>query len=82
MQVHKILRGLPTIRSIVAIGSGAAKLVSLPVESYKKDRRVLKGMQRGKWIEAQAGFFAGWELPVNLGFLIMQAQAFGAFFEF
>uniref|UniRef100_A0A2N9I0Q6 Autophagy-related protein 2 n=1 Tax=Fagus sylvatica TaxID=28930 RepID=A0A2N9I0Q6_FAGSY len=46
-QVHKILRGLPTIRSIVAIGSGAAKLVSLPVESYKKDRRVLKGMQRG-----------------------------------
>ncbi|CAI0556958.1 unnamed protein product [Linum tenue] len=46
-QVRKILRGLPTIRSLVAVGSGAAKLVSLPVESYKKDQRVVKGMQRG-----------------------------------
>ncbi|KAK7826810.1 autophagy-related protein 2 [Quercus suber] len=46
-QVHKILQGLPTIRSVVAVGSGAAKLVSLPVESYRKDRRLLKGMQRG-----------------------------------
>jgi len=48
MQVHKILQGLPTIRSVVAVSSGAAKLVSLPVESYRKDRRLLKGMQRGK----------------------------------
>ncbi|CAN1133503.1 Autophagy-related protein 2 [Linum perenne] len=46
-QVRKILRGLPTIRSFVSVGSGAAKLVSLPVQSYKKDQRVLKGMQRG-----------------------------------
>lgn len=46
-QIHKVLRGLPTIRSLVAVGSGAAKLVSLPVESYRKDKRVLKGMQRG-----------------------------------
>ncbi|KAL6213423.1 hypothetical protein ACLB2K_012870 [Fragaria x ananassa] len=46
-QIHKILRGLPTIRSLVAVGSGAAKLVSLPVEHYRKDKRVLKGMQRG-----------------------------------
>lgn len=48
MQVHKILRGLPPIRSVVALGAGAAKLVSLPVENYRKDKRVLKGMQRGK----------------------------------
>lgn len=46
-QVHKILRGLPPIRSVVALGAGAAKLVSLPVENYRKDKRVLKGMQRG-----------------------------------
>ncbi|XP_050365139.1 autophagy-related protein 2 isoform X2 [Argentina anserina] len=46
-QIHKILRGLPTIRSLVAVGTGAAKMVSLPVEQYKKDKRVLKGMQRG-----------------------------------
>ncbi|WCJ17657.1 Autophagy-related protein 2 [Euphorbia peplus] len=46
-QIHKVLQGLPTIRSLVAVGSGAAKLISLPVESYRKDQRVLKGMQRG-----------------------------------
>ncbi|XP_024029007.1 autophagy-related protein 2 [Morus notabilis] len=46
-QVHKILRGLPPIRSVVALGAGAAKLVSLPFENYRKDKRVLKGMQRG-----------------------------------
>ncbi|XP_020210113.1 autophagy-related protein 2 [Cajanus cajan] len=46
-QIHKILRGLPTVRSLIAVGAGAAKLVSSPVESYKKERRVLKGVQRG-----------------------------------
>ncbi|KAF7840850.1 autophagy-related protein 2 [Senna tora] len=46
-QIHKILRGLPPVRSLIAVGAGAAKLVSSPVENYKKDRRVLKGMQRG-----------------------------------
>lgn len=46
-QVHKLLKGLPPIRSLVAVGSGAAKLVSLPVKNYKKDHRLLKGMQRG-----------------------------------
>lgn len=46
-QIHKVLRGLPTIRSFVAVASGTAKLVSLPLESYKKDQRILKGIQRG-----------------------------------
>ncbi|XP_057488102.1 autophagy-related protein 2-like isoform X2 [Actinidia eriantha] len=46
-QIHKLLRGLPPIRSLVAVGSGTAKLVSLPVKNYRKDHRLLKGMQRG-----------------------------------
>ncbi|XP_054777004.1 autophagy-related protein 2-like [Prosopis cineraria] len=46
-QIHKILRGLPAVRSLIAVGDGAAKLVSSPLENYKKERRVLKGMQRG-----------------------------------
>nr|GLL47319.1 autophagy-related protein 2 isoform X1 [Ipomoea trifida] len=46
-QIHKLLKGLPPIRSLVAVGSGATKLVSLPVKSYKKDHKLLKGMQRG-----------------------------------
>ncbi|KAM0028778.1 putative vacuolar protein sorting-associated protein [Helianthus debilis subsp. tardiflorus] len=46
-QIHKLLKGLPPIRSVVAVGSSAAKLVSIPVKSYKKDRRIVKGIQRG-----------------------------------
>jgi autophagy-related protein 2 len=46
-QIHKILRGLPTVRSLIAVGTGAAKLISSPVENYKKERRVIKGLQRG-----------------------------------
>ncbi|KAL3515269.1 hypothetical protein ACH5RR_022171 [Cinchona calisaya] len=46
-QVHKLLKGLPPIRSLVAVGSGATKLVTLPMKSYRKDRRLLKGVQRG-----------------------------------
>ncbi|XP_076951315.1 autophagy-related protein 2-like [Bidens hawaiensis] len=46
-QIHKLLKGLPPIRSLVAVGSSAAKLVSLPVKNYKKDRRIVKGIQRG-----------------------------------
>lgn len=46
-QVHKLLKGLPPIKSLFAVGSGAAKLVSLPVKNYKRDHRLLKGMQRG-----------------------------------
>ncbi|CAO2827290.1 unnamed protein product [Amaranthus hypochondriacus] len=46
-QVHKLLQGLPAIRSLVTVGSSAAKLVSLPVKNYKKDNRLVKGLQRG-----------------------------------
>ncbi|XP_073159170.1 autophagy-related protein 2 isoform X2 [Henckelia pumila] len=45
-QIHKLLKGLPPIKSLVAVGSGAAKLVSLPVKNYRKDHRLIKGMQR------------------------------------
>ncbi|KAI3992000.1 hypothetical protein MKX01_014891 [Papaver californicum] len=46
-QIHKLLKGLPPIRSLFTVGSGAAKLVSLPVKNYKKDHRLLTGIQRG-----------------------------------
>ncbi|XP_060676468.1 autophagy-related protein 2 isoform X1 [Ziziphus jujuba] len=46
-QIHKILQGLPAVRSLVAVGAGATKLVSMPIENYRKDKRLLKGMQRG-----------------------------------
>lgn len=49
LQIHKVLKGLTPVRSLFAVSSGAAKLVSLPVKTYKKDHRLLKGIQRGKY---------------------------------
>lgn len=46
-QVHKLLKGVAPIRSLFALGCGAAKLFSLPAEHYRKDRRLLKGLQKG-----------------------------------
>ncbi|XP_074579751.1 autophagy-related protein 2-like [Curcuma longa] len=46
-QVRELLKGLPPIKSLLAVSSGTKKLVSLPVKSYKKDKKLLKGMQRG-----------------------------------
>uniref|UniRef100_A0A1J3HLH3 Autophagy-related protein 2 n=1 Tax=Noccaea caerulescens TaxID=107243 RepID=A0A1J3HLH3_NOCCA len=46
-QIHQLLKGIPTVRSLSALYAAAAKLVSSPVESYRKDRRLVKGVQRG-----------------------------------
>ncbi|MCO5608991.1 hypothetical protein L7F22_063211 [Adiantum nelumboides] len=47
-QIHKLLKGLGPIRPLFAVGSGAAKLVVLPAEHYKRDRRcLLRGMRKG-----------------------------------
>ena len=47
MQVHKLLKGVAPIRSLFALGCGAAKLFSLLAENFRKDRRLLKGLQKG-----------------------------------
>lgn len=36
------------MKSLFAVSSGTKKLVCLPLKSYKKDHKLLKGMQRGK----------------------------------
>ncbi|KAI5056458.1 hypothetical protein GOP47_0028276 [Adiantum capillus-veneris] len=47
-QIHKLLKGLGPIRPLFAVGSGAAKLVVLPAEHYKRDRRcLLRGVRKG-----------------------------------
>ncbi|XP_010909747.1 autophagy-related protein 2 isoform X2 [Elaeis guineensis] len=45
-QVHKLLKGLAPIRSLFAVSSGTSKLVSFPIKSYRKDHKLLKGIQR------------------------------------
>ncbi|XP_031482681.1 autophagy-related protein 2 isoform X1 [Nymphaea colorata] len=46
-QVRELIKGLVPVRSLCSVGSGAAKLISLPVTNYRKDHKLLKGLQRG-----------------------------------
>ena len=46
-QMPGLVSGLAPLRSLVNIGNGMADLVFLPVQQYKKDGRIIKGIQRG-----------------------------------
>lgn len=46
-QLADIISGVSPIRSLVNVGSGVADLVLLPIAQYKKDKRLLRGMQKG-----------------------------------
>lgn len=42
-----VISGVAPIRSVVNVGSGFADLVLLPIAQFKKDGRVVRGLQRG-----------------------------------
>jgi hypothetical protein len=46
-QVANMVSGVSPIRSIVNLSNGVADLVLLPIQQYKKDGRLIKGIQRG-----------------------------------
>lgn len=46
-QLADVISGVAPIRSVVNVGSGVADLVLLPIAQYRKDGRVLRGMQKG-----------------------------------
>jgi autophagy-related protein 2 len=46
-QLVDVISGVSPIRSVVNVGSGVADLVLLPIAHYKKDGRVLRGVQKG-----------------------------------
>ncbi|ORX52770.1 hypothetical protein DM01DRAFT_1055778 [Hesseltinella vesiculosa] len=46
-QVPHMVSGVTPIRSMVNLGSGIADLVLLPLQQYRKDGRVIKGLQKG-----------------------------------
>ncbi|OBA22677.1 hypothetical protein METBIDRAFT_29273 [Metschnikowia bicuspidata var. bicuspidata NRRL YB-4993] len=46
-QLSGLLSGLAPIKSIINVGNGVRDLVSLPIEEYKRDGRVLHGIQKG-----------------------------------
>ncbi|KAJ2959641.1 hypothetical protein NQZ79_g4914 [Umbelopsis isabellina] len=46
-QLGKVVTGVSSIQSVVNIGSGVADLVLLPIEQYRKDGRIIRGIQKG-----------------------------------
>ncbi|TFY72678.1 hypothetical protein EVG20_g338 [Dentipellis fragilis] len=46
-QLAEVISGVAPIRSIVNVGSGVADLVLLPIAQYRKDGRVVRGVQKG-----------------------------------
>ena len=46
-QLVDVISGVSPIRSVVNVGSGIADLVLLPISQYKKDGRILRGVQKG-----------------------------------
>ncbi|KAF8892528.1 hypothetical protein BD779DRAFT_1610102 [Infundibulicybe gibba] len=46
-QLMEVISGVAPIRSIVNVGSGVADLVLLPIAQYKKDGRIVRGVQKG-----------------------------------
>lgn len=46
-QLADVISGVAPIRSLVNVGSGVADLILLPIEQYKKDGRIVRGVQKG-----------------------------------
>ncbi|KAL7422146.1 autophagy-related protein 2 [Cryptotrichosporon argae] len=46
-QLADVISGVAPIRSLVNVGSGVADLILLPIEQYRKDGRLARGVQRG-----------------------------------
>lgn len=46
-QLVEVISGVAPIRSVVNVGSGVADLVLLPIAQYKKDGRIIRGVQKG-----------------------------------
>ncbi|GFO26031.1 autophagy-related protein 2-like protein b [Plakobranchus ocellatus] len=46
-QIHSILKGVGSLSIFCQIVQGLTDLVRLPIEQYQKDRRIIRGLQRG-----------------------------------
>lgn len=46
-QLADVISGVSPIRSAVNVGSGVADLILLPIAQYKKDGRIIRGLQKG-----------------------------------
>jgi len=46
-QLAEVISGVAPISSVVNVGSGVADLILLPISQYKKDGRIVRGIQKG-----------------------------------
>ncbi|XP_035827053.1 autophagy-related protein 2 homolog B-like [Aplysia californica] len=46
-QIHSILRGVGSFSIVCQIIQGMMDLIRLPIQQYQKDRRIIRGLQRG-----------------------------------
>lgn len=46
-QLADVIAGVSPIRSLVNVGTGVADLVLLPIAQYRKDKRLVRGVQKG-----------------------------------
>jgi autophagy-related protein 2 len=85
-QLVDVISGVAPIRSVVNVGSGVADLVLLPIAQYKKDGRIVRGMQKGgKAFMKSTGMEAlklGARLATGTQVILEQAEGiFGAQFK-
>ncbi|EZG01154.1 hypothetical protein H106_08493 [Trichophyton rubrum CBS 735.88] len=46
-QLSGVLSGLAPVKSLVTLGSGVRDLIFIPIREYKKDGRIVRGIQKG-----------------------------------
>ena len=71
-QLHRCLSGTAPLRPLVSIGSGVTELVLAPVQTYRNQGLVLRGLRHGSTIFARNLFVEGLSLASQL-LLLSQA---------
>lgn len=65
-QLTGILSGIGPVKSILNVGKGVQDLVAIPLEEYRKDGRLLYGLQKGTKAFAKATSYELLRLGINL----------------
>lgn len=78
-QLADVLSGISPVRSVVNVGSGVANLVLLPMEQYRKDGRLARGLQKGATAFARSttleALKVGARLATGTQVILEQAEA-------
>ncbi|KAI9205311.1 ATG C terminal domain-containing protein [Polychytrium aggregatum] len=65
-QVPRVISGVSGVRTLVNLGAGIADLFTMPIEQYKKDGRILRGIQKGTRAFAKAATLETIKLTTQL----------------